>query len=56
MTPSASRPMIAACSGVLMPKPTARGVSVWARTRLMKPARSACSPARAPVTPVTLTR
>ena len=45
-----------ACSGAEMPKPTATGAALAARTASSRAGRSAGSVARAPVTPVTLTK
>src|SRR4029078_6796479 len=51
-TPSATPRSAPTCAGVLMPKPTAIGNAVWARTRDARPHTSAPRPPRARVPPV----
>ena len=55
ITPSATSATERACSGVEMPKPTATGTSVAARTRSTVSVRSAGSSVRSPVVPVSET-
>ncbi len=52
MTPSATRPTRAACSGVAMPKPTQIGFVVMALSARRCRVRSGGSSVRSPVTPV----
>ena len=56
MTPSATRPTRAACSGVAMPKPTQIGLVVMFRSTRRCCVRSGGSSLRTPVTPVSDTR
>jgi hypothetical protein len=51
ITPSASRATVDACAGVLMPKPTAIGLSVNRRRRFRELSRPASTVSLAPVTP-----
>ena len=55
MTPSASRPTAATCSGREMPKPTHTGFVVTSRSVRIWVSRSGGSSRRSPVTPVSET-
>ena len=55
ITPSATSRSARTCSGLLMPKPTQIGSSVWSRSQRSWPISCSGSRSRSPVMPTTLT-